>query len=49
MAEYLIQGETLVALGDQIRTLSGTEGTMVPSQMTSNVQSANDEVDAQTT
>lgn len=47
MAEYLIQGETLTELGDKIRVLSGTESTLTPSQMTSNVQSANDEVDAQ--
>ena len=47
MAEYLIQGETLTELGDKIRVLSGTEDTLTPSQMTSNVQSANDEVDAQ--
>lgn len=47
MSEYLIQGETLTELGDKIRVLSGIEGTMLPSEMTANVQSANDEVDAQ--
>ena len=47
MAEYLIQGETLTELGDKIRVLSGVEGVLTPSQMTDNVQVANDEVDTQ--
>lgn len=47
MNEYLIQGETLTELGDKIRVLTGTENSMTPIQMTSNVQSANEEVDAQ--
>ena len=47
MAEYLIQDTTLTNLADKIRVLSGTEDALTPSQMTSNVQSANDEVDAQ--
>ncbi len=47
MAEYLIQDTTLTSLADKIRVLSGTEGTMMPSQMIANVQSANDEIDVQ--
>ena len=49
MNEYLIQETTLSSLADEIRVLSGTEDTLTPSQMTSNVQSANDEVSTQTT
>lgn len=47
MAKYFIQDETLTNLADEIRVLSGTEDTLTPIQMTSNVQTANDEVDAQ--
>ena len=47
MAEYLIQGETLTNLESNIRVLNGIEDTLTPSQMTSNVQSANEEVDTQ--
>lgn len=33
MAEYLIQGATLTAIADAIRTKTGEEGTMAPEQM----------------
>ena len=48
MAEYLIQSETLAAIGDQIRVLTGTENTMSPAVMNTNLQSANEEVNDQT-
>lgn len=41
MAEYLIQGETLTKLGDEVRTISGTTSTMNPDVMTSNLEEAN--------
>lgn len=47
MAEYLIQEETLTNLGDKIRVLSGTEDTMTPSAMTTNVDEANSEINSQ--
>ena len=37
----------MTSLADKIRVLSGTEDSMTPSQMTSSVQTANDEVDTQ--
>ena len=45
MAEYLIQGETLTELGDKIRVLNGSEGTMLPSEMISKLQDINDGLD----
>lgn len=41
MAEYLIQGETLTSLGDKIRVLSGTEETMTPAEMQSELDTFN--------
>lgn len=49
MAEYLIQSETLAAIGDQIRVLNGTEESMTPAVMNSKLVSANEEVDTQGT
>lgn len=46
MSEYLIQGESLTALADEIRVLSGSEGTMGLDVMKSNVNSANSAVSA---
>lgn len=47
MAEYLIQGETLTAIGDKIRVLNGAEDAMTPSEMTSAVGEVNTEVSTQ--
>lgn len=47
MAEYLIQGETLTNMADEIRTLSGTTGTMNPDEMTEYVADANAEITSQ--
>lgn len=47
MAEYLIQEETLTNLGDKIRILSGTEDTMTPAEMNTNLTEANTEVSTQ--
>ena len=47
MAEYIIQGETLASLADEIRVLSGSEEAMTPGAMINNVGNANDEVDTQ--
>lgn len=41
MAEYLIQGETLTSLGNKIRVLSGTEETMTPAEMQSELDTFN--------
>ena len=49
MAKYFIQDETLTNLADKIRVLNGTEESMTPSQMDSELGDANDEVDAQST
>lgn len=46
MSEYLIQGESLTALADEIRVLSGAEGTMGLDAMKSNVNTANSAVSA---
>lgn len=46
MSEYLIQGETLTALADEIRVLSGSEGAMGLDAMKSNVNTANSAVSA---
>ena len=46
MSEYLIQGETLTSLADEIRVLSGSEGTMGLDAMKSNVNTANSAVSA---
>lgn len=47
MAEYLIRGETLTNMADEIRTLSGTTGTMNPNEMTEHVADANAEITSQ--
>lgn len=48
MAEYLIQGESLTALADEIRELSGTTSTMGLDSMATRVGEANTEVGSQT-
>lgn len=47
MSEYLIQGETLTSIADEIRELSGTTTAMGLDDMTSNLGEANDEVVSQ--
>lgn len=47
MAEYLFQEETLTALADEVRELSGTTGKMSVGDMTSNLGDANAEVGSQ--
>ena len=47
MAEYLIQEETLTALGDGVRGISGTTGAMSTETMTSHLVSANSTIDEQ--
>lgn len=41
MAEYLIQDTTLTNLGDKIRVLTGTEGTMTPAEMQTDLDTFN--------
>lgn len=41
MSEYLIQEETLQGIADKIRVLSGTEGTMTPAEMQSDLDTFN--------
>lgn len=41
MAEYLIQGETLTGIADQVRRISGVEGELTPEQMTTNLLNVN--------
>lgn len=45
--EYLIQKETLTAIADEVRTLSGATVDMNPSEMTANISVANTEVSSQ--
>lgn len=47
MAEYIVQGESLTALADEIRTLSGTTDKLGLEVMTSNVETANAKIDTQ--
>lgn len=47
MSEYLIQGETLTLIADEIRELSGTTTAMGLDDMTNNLGEANDEVVSQ--
>ena len=47
MAEYLIQEETLTALGDGVRGISGTTGAMSTETMTSHLVSANSTIEEQ--
>lgn len=49
MAEYLIQDSTLTSIGNEIRTLRSSSSKMTPATMTSNLKSANTEVNNQTT
>lgn len=46
MAEYLIQDTTLTNIADEIRILYGTEDTMTPAVMTSNLNTFNTELGA---
>lgn len=46
MAKYLIQDTTLTGMGDEIRILYGTEETMTPAVMTSNLNTFNAELSA---
>ena len=48
MAEYLIQGESLIAIADEVRELSGVTGNMSLNAMKTNLGEANDEVSEQT-
>ena len=48
MAEYLIQGESLTAIADEVRELSGTITSLGLDDMTSNLSEANTEVSSQT-
>lgn len=48
MAKYLIQGETLIAIADEVRELSGTTDAMRLADMTTHVSDANAEVTSQT-
>lgn len=47
MAEYIVQGESLTAIADEVRILSGTTGAMGLSAMATNVEDANSEIDSQ--
>lgn len=47
MSEFLIQGETLTAIADEVRTLSGVSDDLSPAAMTSNLAVANVEVNTQ--
>ena len=47
MSEYLIQGETLTSIANEIRELSGTTAAMGLDDMTSNLDEANTEVASQ--
>lgn len=47
MSEMIIQRESLTAIADEIRILSGTEGTMGLDAMKSNVSEANANVDTE--
>ena len=45
MAEYLIQEETLIAIGDETRELAGITDSLSPSAIITNLGNANDTVD----
>lgn len=47
MAEYLVQEESLTAIANEVRTLSGTTEPMSLDAMATNVSDANTEVDSQ--
>ena len=47
MSEYLIQGETLSALADEVRTLSGTTDELTTEEMKTNLNTANGVIDNQ--
>lgn len=47
MSKAIIDESTLTSLADKIRVLNGTEDTMTPAQMDSELGDANDEVDIQ--
>lgn len=47
MADYLIKGESLAAIADEVRTLAGSTDTMSPDALKSNLNDANNEVDSQ--
>lgn len=48
MAEYLIQGESLTSIGDEIRTLQDLTTVLKPNEMATNLNGANAEVNTQT-
>lgn len=48
MSEYLIKGETLTAIADPTRSLSGSTAQLTPAQIASLLSDANSEVDSQT-
>ena len=47
MTEYLIQDTILTNLADKIRVLSGTEETLTPAEMDTNLTTANTEIGSQ--
>lgn len=47
MNEYIVKGESLTAIADEIRELSGTTGTMGLDTMATHVRNANDEISSQ--
>lgn len=47
MSEYIINGSTLTAMADEVRTLSGKTENMLPNTMTSNIREANSEISNQ--
>jgi hypothetical protein len=44
MSEYLIQDTTLISLADNVRILNGSNKTMTPIEMASNLNNYNDEL-----
>lgn len=46
--DYLIKGESLTAIADEVRELSGTTELMSPDAMATNIEDANSEVNSQT-
>lgn len=47
MSEYLIQGETLTAIADEVRTLSGATDELTTEEMKTNINTANSVIDNQ--
>lgn len=47
MSEYIIKGETLTAMADEVRSLSGKTENLSPNMMTMDIGEANDEISSQ--